>query len=215
MHHREIEGQFDSVLGEGAKIDEPENWWRRADKGVVTFTLVSKNSARQERAERKKGGEVPVLPFGTSQDWWGECQAWIAWREEWKSVRGIEFAFMNAGFTVFFGPTDDKRQIFRAEWAEPPEHGGDFGQPHWHADFEEEFDRGYAVDDRILGMDASRAFGINLGGCHLAMAGWQCQQFADKPWQSCVGDDLDRLSIWAGLTIDYLAAQLRECRQIG
>lgn len=206
-HHSKIQACLSQHLVEAALIVRPENWHRRADKAEITFDLIG--TGRAERATRKRGVSHPVVAGKERANWWDDydASAWISWHEEWISIRAQTFELKAAGLTLFWGPPEDKRQIIRAEWAQPPKHGGDGGQPHWHVDF----------DEIIGGLSPAEAghpvFGISLTDCHLAMAGWQCVQIQGKPWHSRVGEDLGTLSHWADMTLEYISRQLTGCRR--
>jgi hypothetical protein len=209
-------------LAEEVQIEKPENWWHRADQGIVAFGLVGKKSGRSERAQRKDRGWHQVVPAREREGWWSECRAWVSWYEEWISHAAMAFELRSAGLTVFWGPPQAKYQIVRAEWAEPPRHGGAGGQPHWHADFDQfvdgvftQEDTGESLNDsqEPLFPQDSKALGINLSGCHLAMAGWQRTDIEGNSWQASIGSDLGRLTDWGVLTLIYITSQLAQCRR--
>lgn len=222
-HHRRLELDFSALLAEKVRVDEPQDWWNRADRATVAFDLIGTDSGKSQRAERKGRGWHQVVAVRHREAWWGECRAWISWYEEWISVRGMTFELRSVGLTVFWGPAQDKRQLIRAEWAEPPSHGGAAAQPHWHADFEEFVDPAFADETALAEIDDQRyehpspsqsaLFGISLSGCHLAMGGWERTDIDDNPWQACVGTDLSRLTTWATTTLTYVITQLAKCRR--
>lgn len=208
-HHGELQDHFSQHLEERAIIDKAEKWHRRPDKEEVAFDLIGTISGRGERATRKRGLSHPVLAAKQRAAWWIDCESWtwVSWREEWVSIMAKTFELKTAGLTVFWGPRDDKRQIIRAEWAQPPKHGGNAGQPHWHADFDE------IIRSAADGESGRSSFGISLTDCHLAMAGWRGAQISGMPWQSCVGEELSTLSHWASMTLEYVITQLAGCRR--
>lgn len=223
-HHRSLEREFVAVLNEEVEIVEPENWWRRADKEVVAFELIGKKSGRAERARRKDRGWHQVVPTRAKEPWWSDCQAWISWYEEWISIAGSTFELRSAGLTLFWGPPQSKHQIIRAEWAEPPKHGGAAAQPHWHADFEQIVDDAFFEGDEegSLSEDSERLYpkdlrqlGISLSGCHLAMGGWLRTEIEGNPWQARIGRDLRTLTNWGVATMAYITSQLAQCRRAG
>ena len=221
-HHQNLQGQFSDILAEQVQIEEPEKWWRRADQEIIAFDLIGQVSGRAELARRKDRGWHPVVPVQVRENWWGGCRAWVSWYEEWISHAATAFELRSVGLTVFWGPPEDKRQVIRAEWAEPPKHGGAAGQPHWHADFDQFVD-GVFTDCDFEGLDSgfeelsfppnTTRLGINLSGFHLAMAGWQRTEVNGNPWQASVGDDLSRLTNWGIVTLSYITTQLLACRR--
>lgn len=217
-HHRSLEEQFSAILAEEVRVVGPERWWCRADREAVVFDLIGRESGYFERAQRKGGAWQRVVAVKDRETWWGDCRAWVSWHEQWLSVRGRSFELQSAGATVFWGPWQEKRQLLRAEWAEPPSHSGKAAQPHWHADFEEFVDASYAAYGSMgeienLGIEQGdpTTFGISLSGCHLAMGGWRCTDVSGNPWQTCVGNELAHLSEWGKMTLNYIVAQLGQC----
>lgn len=97
-----------------------------------------------ETAQREIGGTIPVVPLlevglasGPGVERW-----WLSWGERWTIGKRSKLEFEASNLAVFWDdPTDERMQIFRAEWsglrrtATSVEFtGGNAGHPHWQFD---------------------------------------------------------------------------------
>lgn len=214
-HHEVLKTAFSQILGQAVSIKAVagEEWWRAADKDLIAFNMVGGPIGETSSAQRKRGLRCPVLPIPASISWWGDCRAWVSWYEEWFSQRGTRFTLRSAAITLYWGTHTAKEQLLRAEWAEPPFHGGNAGQPHWHTDFAMFVDDDALLDESSLENGEIIQRGLNVGGCHFAMAGWNCKDVPGNTWQHSVGTDLTRLSGWATGTLSYIVGQLPALEQ--
>lgn len=141
MHrlHSAIKDAIVGCLGYGVAVQpssERDGWKRASTGAVVTFFLRPSDGAdiTASRAQRARGDVALVLPLFPDES--DEHTVWVGWYEEWKATGIDAFELVGASWTFFWGASynDDKTQLFRAEWDNPSQRGGNAAQPHWHFD---------------------------------------------------------------------------------